>query len=210
LYKAQVQMDQGPQHKTRYIESNRRESGKEPLTHGHGKFPPMAQALRSSIDKWDLMKLKSFCKAKDIVNRTNLQPTDWEKNLHSPASDRGLISKIYKEPKKLASNKPNNPIKKWGIKLNQEFTTEESRMAKKHLKKCSKSLVIREMQVKMTLRVHLISIRIAKIKNPGDSTCRQRCGERGTLLHCWWDCKLVQLSGNRSGGSWQATSRRNY
>ena len=65
-------------------------------------------------------------------------------------------------------------------------------MAEKHLKKCAKSLVIREMQIKTTLRFYLIPIRMAKIKNSGDSTCWQGCGERRTLLHCWWDCKLVQ------------------
>ena len=76
--------------------------------------------------------------------------------------------------------------------INRDFTTEESRMAEKHLKKFSKSLVIREMQIKTTLRFHLTLVRIAKIKNSGDSRCWRGCGERGTLLHCWWDCKLVQ------------------
>ena len=65
-------------------------------------------------------------------------------------------------------------------------------MAEKHLKKCSTSLVIREMQNKISLRFHLIPVRMAKIKNSGDSRCWQGCGERGTLLHCWWDCKLIQ------------------
>ena len=65
-------------------------------------------------------------------------------------------------------------------------------MAEKHLKKCSKSLVIREMQIKMTLRFHLTPIRMAKIKTSGDNTCWRGCGERGTFLHCWWDGKLVQ------------------
>ena len=62
----------------------------------------------------------------------------------------------------------------------------------KHLKKCSTSLVIKEMQIKMTLRFHLTTVRMAKIKNSGYSRCRKICGERGTLLHCWWDCKLIQ------------------
>ena len=65
-------------------------------------------------------------------------------------------------------------------------------MAKKQLKKCSKSLVIREMQIKMTLRFHLIPIRMAKIKFLGDNTYWRGCGEREILFHCWWDCQLVQ------------------
>ena len=102
----------------------------------------------------------------------------------NPTSNRGLISKIYKELKKLITKKTNNPIKKWGIELNREFTTEESLMTEKHVKKCSKSLVVREMQGKMTLRFHLIPIRMAKIKTSGDNICWRGCGERGTLLHC--------------------------
>ena len=65
-------------------------------------------------------------------------------------------------------------------------------MSEKHLRKCSTYLIIREMQIKTTLRFHLTLVRMAKIKNSGDSRCWQGCGERGTLLHCWWDCKLVQ------------------
>jgi hypothetical protein len=65
-------------------------------------------------------------------------------------------------------------------------------MAEKHLKKCSKSLIIKEMQIKTTLGFHLTPVRMAKIKNSGDSRCWQGCGERRTLLHCWWDCKLIQ------------------
>jgi hypothetical protein len=65
-------------------------------------------------------------------------------------------------------------------------------MAEKQLKGCSTSLIIREMQIKTTLRFHLTPVRMAKIKNSGDSRCLQGCGERGTLLHCWWNCKLVQ------------------
>ena len=85
----------------------------EPIGTG-GNFlnrTPMAHALRSRIDKWDLMKLESFCKAKDMDNKTNLQPSDWEKFFTGPISDRGLICKIYKELKKLTTRKPNNPIK---------------------------------------------------------------------------------------------------
>jgi hypothetical protein len=86
---------------------------------------PMADALRSKIDKWDLMKLESFYKAKDTVNRTKWQPRDWEKIFTSPISDRGLIPNIYKKLKKLDSREPNNPIKNGGRELNKEFSTEE-------------------------------------------------------------------------------------
>ena len=74
---------------------------------------PIAYALRSRIDKWDFIKLQSFCKVKDTVSRTKWQPTDWEKIVTNPTSDRGLLSNIYKELKKLNSREPNNPIKIW-------------------------------------------------------------------------------------------------
>ena len=86
-------------------------------------------------------------------------------------SDRELISNIYKELKKVDSRKSNNPLKRWGSELNKEFSPKEYRNAEKHLKKCSTSLIIREMQIKTTLRFHLTPVRIAKIKNSGESRC---------------------------------------
>ena len=76
---------------------------------------PAAQTLRETINKWDLLKRKSFCKAKDMVNKTKGQPTEWEKIFTNPTSDRGLISKIYKELKKLVTKRIHNPIKKNGV-----------------------------------------------------------------------------------------------
>ena len=78
---------------------------------GFLNITPVAQTLISTINKWDLLKLRSFCKAKDTVNKTKQQPTDWEKNFTNPTSDKGLISKIYKELKKLVTKPPNNTIK---------------------------------------------------------------------------------------------------
>jgi hypothetical protein len=78
-----------------------------------------------------------------------------------------------------------------GYITNKAFSTEYYRMAEKHLKKCSTSLIIRNLQIKITLRFYLIPVRMAKINNSGDSRCWQGCEERGTLLHCWWDCKLA-------------------
>jgi hypothetical protein len=145
---------------------------------------PIAYTLRSRTEEWELIKLQSFCKAKDTVNTTKRQPTDWEKIFTNPTANRGLIFNIYKELKKLDSREPNNHRKEWGTELNKEFSTEEYRMAEKHLKKCSTFLVMREMQIKITLRFHLTPVRMAKIKNSGDSRCWRGCGESGTLLHC--------------------------
>jgi hypothetical protein len=131
----------------------------------------MACAVRSRIKKSDLIKLQSFYKAKDTVNKKNRPPTDWERIFTYPKSYRGLISNIYKELKKVESRKSDNPIKKWGSELNKEFSPEEYQMAEKHLKQCSASLIIREMQIKATLRFYLIPVRMAKIKNSCDSRC---------------------------------------
>ena len=87
---------------------------------------PMAYALRSTIDKWVLIKLQSFCKVEDTVNKTKWQPTDWEKIFTNPTSNRELIPNIYKELKKLDSREPNNPIKILGTELKKEFLTKES------------------------------------------------------------------------------------
>jgi hypothetical protein len=113
LYKAQVQVDQGPPPNTlKLIEEKLRKNFEYMGT--EGKFlnrTPMTYALRSRIDKWDFIKLQSFCKGKDTVNRTIWQPTEWEKIFTNPTSDRGLISNIYKELKKLDSRQSDNPMK---------------------------------------------------------------------------------------------------
>jgi hypothetical protein len=141
-------------------------------------------------DKWNYIKLKRFCTTKEMVSKLKRPPTDWEKIFASYTSDKGLI--LYRELKKLNSPKINEPIKKWATELNRTFSKEEIQVAKKHMKKCSLSLAIKEMQIKITLRFHLTPVRIAIIKNTMNNRCWQGCGEKGTLIHCWWECKLVQ------------------
>ena len=90
------------------------------------KRTAMAFALRSSIDKWDFIKLQSFCKAKDTVSKTKRPPTNCKRIFTNPKSDRGLIANIYKEFKKVDSRKSNNSVKKWGSELNKEFSPENT------------------------------------------------------------------------------------
>jgi hypothetical protein len=105
---------------------------------------------------------------------------------------KGLIIRIYRELKKLNSPKINEPIKKWASELNRNFTKEEIQMANKHMKKCSPYLAIKEMQIQTTLRFHFTSVRKANISSTTNNRCWLVCREKGTLLHCWWECKLVQ------------------
>ena len=145
--------------------------------------------IKTKVSKWDQIKLKNFCTAKETISKVIRQPSEWEKVIANETADNfqniqaAHTTQWWK----------NKQSKKWEKDLKRHFSKEDIHMANKHMERwCSTSLIIREMQIKTTMRYHLTLVRRAITKKSTNSKCWRGCGEKGTLLHFRWECKLIQ------------------
>ena len=134
----------------------------------------------------EYIKLKRFFKAKVTINKIKTQHTEWMKVFTNDTSDKGLMSKIYKEHVHLNPKKTNSPIKEQTVDLNRHFSKEQIPMTNRHMKRCSMSLIIREMQIKTTMKYYLTPIRIAIINISTNNSIGEDV-KKGTPAHCQWE-----------------------
>ena len=118
---------------------------------GHSNFlldtPPKARETKEKMNLWDFIKIESFCTAKEAAKNTKRQGTEWETIFANGTTDKGLVSEVYKELLKLSPRETNNHIKKWAEDMNRHCSNEDIPVVNRHLKKSSKSLAIREIQI---------------------------------------------------------------
>ena len=133
-------------------------------------------------------KIPTKITAKETISKVKRQQSEREKIKANETTDKGLISKICKQLLQFNARKTNNSIKKCGKDLTRYFSKEDIQMDNKHMKRCLTLLIIREMQIKTTMRYHLTLVRITIMKKSTNNKCWRGYGEKGTPLHCWWKC----------------------
>ena len=134
--------------------------------------------IKPKVNKWGLIKLKRFCTTKETISKVKRQPSEWGKIRANETTDKGSISKMYKQLIQLNTRKTISPIKKWGKDLNRHFSKEDIQMVNKHMKRCSTSLFIRKTQIKTAMRYHLTLVRMAIIKKSTNINAREGMEKR--------------------------------
>ena len=202
-HKNKLEMDERPQCKTGRHQNPQDKAGKNLFDLDRSNsllnMSPEARETKAKMNYWDLVKIKSFCTAKETISKTRRQPMEWEKIFANDISDKGLVSKIYKELIKLNTQK-NNPVKKWAKDMNRYFSKEDIQMANQYMRKCSMSLISREIQIKTTTRYHLTPVRMANINNSGNKDVGKDA-EKENLFHTAGNANCCSHSGKQYGGS---------
>ena len=139
--------------------------------------------IKTKVNKWDLIKLKSFCTAQETISKVKRQPPEWEKITANETIDKGLISNLHKQLIQLNTRRTNNPIKELEKNLNRHFSKEDIQMVSTHMKRCSTSLIIRKMQIKTTIRLSLhTSQNQVKVKAKVAQSCLTLCNPMDCIV----------------------------
>ena len=186
IHKNKFKVDKRLKYKLWHHKSPRGKQRQENIRHSlcniFTDMSPRARDVEERIKKWDHIKLNTFCKAKENSIKMKREPTIWYNIFVHDTSEKALISKIYKYHTRLHSRKSNNPIKKWAKDLNRHLSEVDTLRTQTHMKTCSASLAIREIQINTTMRYYLSPVRMAII-NKSTNKCWRGCGEKGTQVH---------------------------
>ena len=148
--------------------------------------------MKTKVNKWDLIKFKSFCTAKEIVSKVKRQPSEWEKNNSKWNNWQKINFQNIQTAHTAQYQKNKQPNQKVGKRPQQTFLQEDIQMANENMKRCSTSLIIREIQIKTTMRYHLTSVRMALIKKSTSNKSWKGCRGKRMPFHCLWECKLIR------------------
>ena len=159
------------------------------------------QQIKTKINKWDLIKLTSFCTAKETINKTKRQPTEWEKIFANDVTDKGLISKIYKQLIQLNNKKTKQSYPKMGRRPKQTFLQRRHTDGQQAHEKMLNTTNYQRNAIKTAMRYHLTPVRMAIIKRSTINKCWRRCGEKGTLYTVGGNVTWCSHRGKQCGGS---------